>query len=373
MRAALVSVVLVLAWQVFAVCCGYGGNWTSLYCTGAKLTSPPSLHENIWKFENSNGYDGQFYHYIAHDPFFQRGFDRYVDAPRMRYDRILLPGLAHLLAFGRDAYVDAAYIGCVLLCVFLGSLWLAQYAQLYQYPDWFGVVFVAVPAVLVSTDRLTVDVALATLCVGFALFLDRHRGWPLYVVLAAAPLVRETGFILLGAYVGGLLLKRHFRTAVIFASAALPAVAWHWFVAVHTAPEDHASWVSLVPFLGYLQRIAHPVHYPLPLPIAIVGSIFDYLALAGIGLAFIWTFLLLWRRFADPVAIAAYGFTSLAGFISLSEIWSEAYAYGRSFTPLLLLLGLIGVRTRRVSMAVPMLLVTPRILLQFAALVYRVL
>ncbi|HLJ47436.1 MAG TPA: hypothetical protein VKU01_15575 [Bryobacteraceae bacterium] len=368
--AAAACTVLLFAWQAFAVYGNYHGNWTALFCTGAKMPVPASLHETIWTFKNSYGYDGQMYHYIAHDPWFKRGLDQYVDARRMRYQRILLPGLAHLLAFGEDRYVDAAYIVCVLLCIFLGSLWLGQYAQLHRYSPWIGLAFAAVPAVLVSIDRLTVDVVLACLCVGFALFVERCPGWPLYTVLAVAPLARETGFILLGSYVGALLLKRQFRRAAIFITAGLPALAWYRFVALHTATENHASWFSLVPFSGYFQTLLHPVAYPFSLPVVAVARTLDYAALAGIGLAIGWVLILLYRRAIDPLAAAIYGFTALAAFLSLGEIWAEAYAYGRSFTPLLLLLAIVGLRTRRLAMAVPMLLVTPRILLQFAALAY---
>jgi len=102
----------------------YGWNWTALFCTGDRLWQPRGLAETVWLFKDSAGYDGQMYHYIAHDPFFQRSFDRYVDAPRLRYRRILLPGLAYLLAIGQGRFIDAAYIGLVLASISLG--WLAR-------------------------------------------------------------------------------------------------------------------------------------------------------------------------------------------------------------------------------------------------------
>jgi hypothetical protein len=52
----------------------YGGNWTAFNCTGARFPIPPALAgENIYRFQRSNGWDGQFYHYIAHDPFLADG------------------------------------------------------------------------------------------------------------------------------------------------------------------------------------------------------------------------------------------------------------------------------------------------------------
>jgi len=76
------------AWQALTVHYSYGGNWTALFLTGTQLKEvPPALQsENIYLFQNS-GYDGQFYHYIAHDPFFQRNFSPYFDNARFRYRR----------------------------------------------------------------------------------------------------------------------------------------------------------------------------------------------------------------------------------------------------------------------------------------------
>src|ERR1044071_2273539 len=109
MRSSLLVAVLcalaVFGWQALVVHYVYAGERTSLYCTGQRFAQPP-LGERIWTFPNSYGYDGQWYHYIAHDPWFERGFAGFLDAPRIRYRRILLPGLANLLAGGRDRYID---------------------------------------------------------------------------------------------------------------------------------------------------------------------------------------------------------------------------------------------------------------------------
>ena len=104
---AVLCVLAVFAWQALAVHYNYGGNWTGLYCIGSRFAQAPGLTERLWLFPDAYGYDGQFYHLIAHDPWQKRGFDRFVDNPRMRFRRILLPGLAHLSAGGRDRYVDA--------------------------------------------------------------------------------------------------------------------------------------------------------------------------------------------------------------------------------------------------------------------------
>jgi len=362
---AALSVLAVLAWQALAVHYNYAGNWTGLYCIGDRFPQPPDLAERLWLFRDTYGYDGQWYHLIAHDPWQKRGFDRFIDNPRVRYHRILLPGLAWLLAAGQDRNVDAAYRALVWLSIFLGSFWIARYAGLHGLTPWLGLAFLLVPAVLVTIDRLTVDSVLACLCVGFILFLETAPGWPLYVVLLAAPLVRDTGLVLLAGYVGTLVLERRFGRAALFSTAALPAIVWVGLVSTRTAPTQ-LTLTSLWPLAGYAQRILHPYPYPLAAPIAFAANLLDYASLAGIGLAIVWAVILVPGKKAGAVTIPILAFAAVAAFLNLHEIWDDAYAFGRVLTPLLLLLALVAIPKRRWAMALPLLLVTPRILMQFA-------
>jgi hypothetical protein len=98
-------------------------NWTALFCTGSRFPVPPALAgESVYIFPNSTGYDGQMYHYVAHDPFIRTDMWRYMDNAQVRYRRILLPALAFLLAAGWQPGIDRAYIGANLLFLFFGCV-----------------------------------------------------------------------------------------------------------------------------------------------------------------------------------------------------------------------------------------------------------
>ena len=56
----------------------------------------------------TQGYDGQFAYYIARDPI---GGWRYCDVPAYRYQRILYPMLAWVLALVTAAFVAVAVVG----------------------------------------------------------------------------------------------------------------------------------------------------------------------------------------------------------------------------------------------------------------------
>src|SRR5574340_617734 len=88
----ILAVCLVAGWQAATVHSNYRGNWTALFCTGSRFPLPPELaEEHVYVFPDSTGFDGQFYHLIAHDPALRRGFDRYIDAPEYRSRRTLVP------------------------------------------------------------------------------------------------------------------------------------------------------------------------------------------------------------------------------------------------------------------------------------------
>lgn len=344
----------------------YQGRWNALFCTGSELHQPPELAgEHIYVFPDSKGYDGQMYHYVAHDPFFIRGFDAYVDAPRMRYRRILVPLAAHWLAFGHDDRVDGAYIAVILLAVLLGGYWLSMYCSLLGYSAAWGLAFVLIPATLISMDRMTVDVALAALCVAFAVFVMRGTRWGLYAVLVAAALIRETGFLLIAAYVIWLASQRKFRQSALFLTTAIPALAWYLFVLFNTEPEGFEG-LSLIPFQGIAQRIVTPYKYQFTAWISVVSTLLDYLALAGIVIAVALALYMAWRHEWGATQAAIYLFALLAMFLYSPGAWTEVYAFGRTLSPLLVFLALASLPKGSWIYALPLCLVIPRTAIQLA-------
>jgi hypothetical protein len=210
------SALLALLWQFVNVHCLWDENRTALFVHGKYFPVPPELaRENIHLFDNW-GYDGQFCHCIAHDPLRRSSISRYVDIPNVRYQRILVPGLAYLLVGGQQALIDLAYYVVILLSVFAGSFWLSRYASRHdRHPAW-GLTFVLVPSVLVSLERMTGEVALAALTVGFALYATNVPSWKLYLILVGAAFTRESGLMLVAAYCLYCLWRLKFVRCLIF-------------------------------------------------------------------------------------------------------------------------------------------------------------
>lgn len=362
---------MVLLWQFVTVQYNFQGNWTALFCTGSRFEVPPALaREQVFQFPGSSGYDGQFYHYIAHDPFFRHGLVRYVDAPQLRYTRILVPGLAFMLAAGCSRYVDAAYIGVVLSFVFLGVWWAGRYALLYGWHPAWALGFLALPATVSSFDKLTVDVAMAALTAGFAWYTKNDRR-KLVLVLCLAPLVRETGFLLILASGICAAIRRRWREVVLFSAAALPSCAWYLFLTTKT--EWRPYQISLVPFVAMVKAIVHPLRASLPPVLAQTVITLDYLALAGTLIGLGLAVRLAVSKSWDPVTMACLLFAVLGLALSREDVWQTVFGHGRILSPLLLLLALGALEHKDRSGFLPLLLVTPRTAVQLGPQVLGVL
>jgi len=323
----------------------YRGNWTALFCTGDASPVPPRLAAGTYVFKASRGYDGQYYRYVAHNPWARENWAEHFDAPRWRYVRIFVPALSWLLAAGQARWIDAAYIAVVLLSVFFGTYWLGRYAaDLGRNPAW-GLSFLLLPATLISLDRLTVDVALAALCVAFVWYARRNSTAGLYAALTAAALTRETGLLLTATACGWYLWNRQWRRSLLLATTIVPALAWFAYVLTHVADvpgrlEQVPRWVSGArPLSGLVAALSTPLPYAFPAPLLQIVQVLDAVALCGFLLALIIAVRNLWRRKPGLEGWAAVPFVVLALAVRGRAFWFNVYEYSRPFNPLFLLVG----------------------------------
>jgi hypothetical protein len=357
--AALLCSALGLSWQLLTVHFNYGGNLTALFCHGSQHPVPPGLaFEHVYVFADSGGYDGQSYHYMAHDPLERSDIGRAVPDPWRRYPRILLPGIAHLLALGRPEWVDVSFLLSNLLFLGIGAYWLAQLLSRAGVHPMFAAAYFAFPVAITSLDRMLVDLALTSLALGFAVYLYAESPWKLYFILAAAALCRETGFLLWAAYAIHLLWLRRYRSILIFVTALLPAALWNEWVrsipggAVFVMP-------SIRPLWGRLQAVIHPRTYNFSAPVAAVIHALEWLQTAGILLAIALALRHMRKLGYDAIRNACFLWACLAMLLTFNE-YDDPLAGARILAPLMMFQFLEGGRLNRL----PLLMVTPRVWLQ---------
>jgi hypothetical protein len=360
---ALLAAASVALWQWATVHANFNGNWTALYCTGSKQPQPSLVQqEHVYTFPHSFGYDGQIYHYIAHDPFLRSDLKTYLDDPRLRYRRILIPLLAYTMAFGNSRWIDPAYEFLFLVSIACGVYWSCRVALAAGLDARWGLLFLIMPATLVSMDRLVVDGTLAALTAGFLCY-SRTPSWKLFTILAAAALTRETGLLLVLACVASLAWRREFRRVAIFLLSAAPAVAWFLYVQTHATGGIYA--MSPTPLFAILRAFVSPLQYPAGTPFVGVVHAADYLALCG-ALVAISAGLFYGGRLIDSPRFAAILLAVLAVLLQRIDLWQNVYGFGRIFTPLFLCLAYAAARDRKIWLLAPTLMILPRIAIQLA-------
>lgn len=340
------SVLLVFLFQFLVVRYNYAGNWTSLFCAGDRWKLPPELAPRTYLFPRSDGYDGQMYRIVAHDPFLAKGYAVYLDTPVMRYRRILVPMLAWLLGFGRTAWIDPAFIAVILAFTFLGAFWLGLLSAAFGRSPRWGLLFVMVPSTPLSAERMVIDVVPTALCVALAYCLWRESAPGVWLALASLQLTRETGILLVAPCVVFALLRKDLPKAALWASALIPAFLWegfvHWRAPAGVSQLGAPEWVFRNPELGILARLFHPPDYPFRPPFAFIGQLLDTLALAGMIIALVLTAWIvidvLRKRSFGVVELALVFEFGLFLFINRDLMWVSVWGYGRLFGILFVLL-----------------------------------
>jgi len=369
---AVLALALFLLWQFLTVHYNRGGNWNALFLTGDRYAIPPDLAPTTYKFPG-RGFDGEMYRYVAHDLFTRNGYVKYVDGPAQRYHRILVPALAYLLVGGHQPWIDASYITVVAIFALLGAYWLSRWAvSVGRHPAW-ALAFLLVPATLISMDRMTVDVALAAFTVAFA-FYWRTGAWRrLFLVLMLACLVRETGVFLVGGCCLAELFSRRLIRAVVWGTAALPALVWYLFIRRAFPEPTHfgvPTWVVRGLDAGIFHDLVHPLHYPLSPLLDAVARMGDVISLTAILLASLLAILFLRARPLNALAIAAVIFVVLVVVLTNVRYWNDVNGYARVFSPLLLLVAMGSLATESGvpwwTGLVPALLVDLRLSMEFA-------
>ncbi len=185
--------------------------------------------------EGTEGYDGQFAYYIAREPL--QGWQQ-CDVPAYRYQRILYPILARLLALGQQTWIP--YTLPLINLVALGAgTWLTErILRRYHISRWYALTYGLYAGHLMSL-RLDLSEPLAHALVQAAILAaERDRwcervspdgsgfGWPtLFFVLAA--LAKETTLVFVAGYLLFLLVQRRWRrTAGLAVGVGVPFLAW---------------------------------------------------------------------------------------------------------------------------------------------------
>jgi hypothetical protein len=235
----------------------------------------------------TEGYDGQFYYYIAVDPDPQRTSPR-LDVPAYRYQRLLYPLLARALAFGRPEAIPwtllAINIAALAGLTFLAGEQIAQRGG----SRWAAVAVGLWPGILASV-RCDLAEPLALFLVLLALWIAgpalERRTAAAALLLALAVLAKDTVAPFLAGWIAWLAYRRNYSKAAAMLLAAVPyGVLQLWLWAVFGTPGVFAEGSGLMffqwlPFGGFLTMarislLAFAVYFIVYLPGVILPVVY---------------------------------------------------------------------------------------------------
>ena len=307
-----------------------GFAYTQLIRAGASFAAQgvllPGQHA-----EAGYGYDGQFYFYLAEDPFLRSPATVASLDSGFRYRRLLYPLVAWLASGGERALVPRALVGVNLAAALLTVGLVARAAVAARASPWIGLLVavfpgVWVPVVLDTTETLQTALAAAALVTGSALIafvgcMAKETAAP---VLLAGAVSRWRGGKPRGAlvFIGALLL--------------------------------YSAWVASVRFLilpelpGWAQRLDLLVDFPSRHGdlywMATHGSLASKLLPSAVAFIFLVALVrVLFTRDEATLAVAPYAAISLSLGV---DTWIDALAYMRYAGFVLVLVILSWVRRR---------------------------
>jgi hypothetical protein len=361
-QVAILAVLLVFTWTAARIHYAFGGNWTALFCAGTNYQPPPDIAAGTYRFPGP-GYDGQFYRDLAHDPFLRKSYAQYVDAPQLRFQRLLIPLAAWLLALGQHDWIDPAYIAVEMLFIGLGTYWCARLLVRHGRSQFWGLLFVVVPATLASFDRMLVDGPLAALFAGFLLYCEEEHWNRVWLLAVLAALTRETGLLLAAALVADRLLRRDWRRAAWFACSSLPALAWHAWLMAKLPPAGSVDILG-VPVWSLVRRLLWLRPYP-DLAVQLLLRVTDVLAVLGLAVSIVLAIRWLLQSRPGPVRLCLACFAVLALILGAPPHLIDAFGFARPVSPLLLWVMLEAVRRGTWAALAPPLLVSLSVSLVF--------
>jgi hypothetical protein len=354
-----------LLWQYATVHRNYQGNWTALFCIGGLGAYPQLPGEDVYRFANSQGFDGQFYYLIAHDPSPGGDLAGAIDSPDLRYQRILVPFLAYAAALGNPSAVAFSFVAVNLGFLFLGAWWISKLMLLRGSNPAWGLAFLLVPAVPISLDRMTVDLALVALAAGALFFWETNQPAKVFAAMTLLCLTRDTGLVVVGAFVAFFVIQRQWKRALAGLAATVPFAVWVVHVtALH--PAQLRPWIPLRPFAWTGYFLLHGGSYPFSPAVSFMVHLLDLAALAGLAVGLVASLLEARHSVLSPTNITNLCFTALAIYLLSLDQWTHVYDFGRVLSPLALNLLLSGIASRRWWLVAPACAMTLRVAVQLA-------
>lgn len=178
---------------------------------------------------DAEGYDGQFDYYIAVDPVNARA---HMDVPAYRFQRVLYPLLARVLAFGQVPFVPYTLVGINLAALAFGTAILERLLEAEHVSAWYALVYGLFAGVFVAVRASTNEPLAYALVLAAIWATERGRiRWGTFF-LALAALTKETTLFFAAGYLLYFMVQkkgehRQWRSAIVVVlGVGIPFAVW---------------------------------------------------------------------------------------------------------------------------------------------------
>jgi hypothetical protein len=168
-------------------------------------------------------YDGHFAYQIA---LRLQEAPPYLDAPAYRFQRILYPLAARLLALGQADWIPWSLLALNVAAVGAGTWLTGQLLAQTGTSRWYALVYGLYGGQLVALRTNLAEPLSQALVMVAILAWSRERRGLSALAFAAAALTKETTLVFLAAYGLACLAERQWRGTLALGLAALPFLAW---------------------------------------------------------------------------------------------------------------------------------------------------
>ena len=307
--------------------------------------------------KGSVGYDGQFYYYIAHDPFILGQSYDHIDFPAYRYQRIIYPLAVWLLSFGQPNWIPYLMVGVNLLGILIGTWFIILILKYFGLNPWYSLFYSAFWGFLLCLLRSMPEPLSITFVVMAVFFYLRGKTLWQVISLALAALTQETTLLVSLAFLFYFFWEKDFRRFLYTLFPLLVYLFWQFYIYFRFQTFSFLGGTHNFgpPFLGITEKFVSLGHASLSLE-TVSEFLFLIVTLSLIIIAFYQVF-----KYFNPLTVSFLGYALMTTFFN-SLIWVEPWSYARATLGLLVFNLLIFTKERTKLNLFPMFLI-PIILL----------
>ena len=228
-----------------------GGEPSALFEIGARYSGAET--------EETEGYDGQFFYFIALDPDPSKVAPK-LDVPAYRYQRVLYPLLARTLALGTASGVPWAMLGINLASLWTGTYSVSELLAKRGLSPWYGLSFGLWVGLVAPVGTGLSEPLAYGLVAGAMLALAHGRKLLAAGLLGLAVFAKETTLPFLAAALASELLSdRNRRAVVAYLTVGVAYAAWQlWLASVFgtvgiSSGGNMATGFEWIPYLGLIR------------------------------------------------------------------------------------------------------------------------